>query len=209
MNKNMDHKAENNQTPIENEQSLDVSEQSSPVLDEPNEFEAVKNYCDLAENPATELANLQHSINELRNAVMLEKAENENLRKRHKREIDNATQYGLTKFAQDLVEVLENLHRARSHVKIDTITDVTTQNMIDGIEMTIKSFESVLAKYSIKRLFPLNEEFDHRYHQAIAQIENSTVAENTVLDVIQAGYIIHDRLLKPAMVAVAKKSSNT
>ncbi len=190
----------------EHNDSVETIETVEDLKDPINEESAVvRSACESSEDGENQLLKLQNDIQELKNAVMLEKADNENLRKRHKREIENSIQYGLTKFAQELVEVLENLHRARSHVKVENINDPTTQSIVDGIEMTIKSFESVLAQNGIKRLFPLKEEFNHQYHQAIAQIPSNTEEENTILEVIQAGYIIHDRLLKPAMVAVAKK----
>lgn len=133
------------------------------------------------------------------------KAEMENLRKRNEREIRESSQYAISEFAKDLVEVLENLYRAKSYITDDEGVNEKFKGFIDGIDMTIKVFDNTLTKHGIKRIMPKDEIFDHRYHQAISQIQNEELEENTVVEVIQPGYLIQDRLLKPALVIVSSK----
>lgn len=142
-------------------------------------------------------------IKELEDLVLREKAEVANLHRRHARVLEDTEKYAVAKFARDLVEVLENLYRARNHMKP---TD-ENQTIIEGFDMNIKLFEDTLAKYQVARIDPLNQPFDPGYHQAIAQLVRADVPENTVVDVIQSGYRIADRLLRPALVAVSKAAA--
>ncbi|MDZ5761032.1 nucleotide exchange factor GrpE [Lyticum sinuosum] len=147
-----------------------------------------------------QIAKLENDNKQLKEVILREKAENENLRRRYEREISNAESYGITKFARDIVEILENLHRAKSHIKISE----ENKSIIEGFEMNIKIFEESITKHGIKRVSPLGEQFDPKYHQAVAHI-NGTGEQGSIADVIQAGYILNDRILKPALVAVIKK----
>ncbi len=135
-------------------------------------------------------------------------AETENTRRRTERELADMSKYAVTGFARDLVNVLENLQRA-----VDSIPSELQQenpavaNLAKGVEMTQQELLSVFARQGIKRLDPMGEKFDHNYHQAVAQIESPDAEPGTVVQVLQAGYTIHDRLLRPAMVGVAAAAS--
>lgn len=131
-------------------------------------------------------------------------AEAENTRRRAERELGDMSKYAVTAFARDLVGVLENLQRA-----LDSIPEALMKEqqavatLYTGVEMTLKELLSVFAKQGITRIDPLGEKFDHNFHQAVAQIESSDAPAGTVVQVLQAGYTIHDRLLRPAMVGVS------
>lgn len=135
-------------------------------------------------------------------------AEYENFRKRSAKEIEEANKYGITKFARDMIEVLENLHRAESSINTEMLeSNETLKNIFSGVELTKKSLIDVFEKYGIKRLDPMGEQFNHDYHQAIMQVPSKNHKTGEIIQVIQAGYVVHDRLLRPALVAVAKSES--
>lgn len=147
----------------------------------------------------------QEEIAKLKDQMMRLAAEMENLRKRQAKELEEANKYGITKFARDLIEVLENLHRAESSVNSEQLeANNTLKQIFSGVELTKKSLIDAFDKWGIKRIDPMGEMFNHDFHQAITQIPTTTHASGTVVQVIQAGYVINDRLLRPALVAVAK-----
>lgn len=136
-------------------------------------------------------------------------AEMENLRRRFEREQSDTAKYAITGFARELVEVLENLKRAADAVPVEARGE---HHMLDtiavGVEMTLKSLMQAFEKQGIIRIDPIGEKFDHNLHQAISQAPSHEVEPGTVLNVMQAGYKIHDRLLRPAMVVVATRPEN-
>lgn len=149
----------------------------------------------------------QEEIAALKDQVIRMAAENDNLRKRYAKELEEANKYGITKFARDLIDVLENLHRAESSVNSELLEkDQALKQIFNGVELTKKSLIDAFEKWGIKRIDPMGEMFNHDFHQAITQVPSATHAEGSVVQVIQAGYIIQDRLLRPALVAVAKKA---
>lgn len=131
-------------------------------------------------------------------------AEVENMRRRTERELADTAKYAVGKFAGDLVSVLENLQRAVSSMPAEARAEhAPLDTMAVGVEMTLKELLSTFEKYGIRRIDPQGEKFDHQYHQAVAQVASVQHPAGTVVQVLQAGYIIHERLLRPAMVAVA------
>ena len=135
-------------------------------------------------------------------------AEAENTRRRAERELGDMSKYAVTNFARDLVGVLENLQRALDNIpqELEESTPAVA-NLATGVGMTLKELLSVFAKQGIKRIDPMGEKFDHNFHQAVAQIDAADAEPGTVVQVLQAGYTIHDRLLRPAMVGVASANS--
>lgn len=135
-------------------------------------------------------------------------AEVENTRRRGERELADMNKYAITGFARDLVSVLENLQRA-----VDAISPELREsqpavgNLAVGVDMTLKELLGVFNRFGIQRIDPLGKKFDHNYHQAVAQIDTPDAEPGTVVQVLQAGYTIHDRLLRPAMVGVAAAGS--
>ncbi len=136
-------------------------------------------------------------------------AEAENTRRRAERELADMSKYAVTGFARDLVNVLENLQRAVDSIPAELKeTQPAVANLATGVEMTLKELLGIFARQGIERIDPMGQKFDHNYHQAIAQIDTPDAAPGTVVQVLQAGYKIHDRLLRPAMVGVAAGPSN-
>jgi molecular chaperone GrpE len=143
---------------------------------------------------------------ELRDRLMRTIADMENLRRRTEREKQDASRYAIGRFAEDILSVGDNLARALATVDEATRADANeaTSNLIDGIEVTERGLHNVLSRHGISRIAPEGERFDPNFHQAIFEVENPAVPAGTVVQVLQAGYIIGDRVLRPAMVAVAK-----
>jgi molecular chaperone GrpE len=132
-------------------------------------------------------------------------AEVQNIRRISDNEIAKAKAYGVESFAKDLTSVLDNLYRA-SELLTDDITgdNPLLKNIKEGIELTKREFHTSLERQAVRRIDPKNEKFDPQYHQALTQIPSADIEPGTVVDVIQAGYIIKDRLLKAAQVVVSK-----
>ncbi len=131
-------------------------------------------------------------------------AEVENTRRRSERELADMSKYAVTNFAKDLVNVLENLQRATDAIPPELrANQPAVASLATGVEMTLKELLTTFERYGIVRIDPMGQKFDHNYHQAVAQIDTPGAEAGTVVQVLQAGYTIHDRLLRPAMVAVA------
>lgn len=128
-------------------------------------------------------------------------AELKNMQTRTERDIANAHKYGIEKFANELLPVVDNLERT---LEIKVEGNPLLINIHAGIELTLKSFIEALQKFGVTQLNPINETFNPQYHSAISVQENASVKPNTVLQVLQKGYLLKDRLLRPAMVIVAK-----
>lgn len=141
----------------------------------------------------------------LKDRLLRTAAEMENLRKRAERERDDTAKYAVSGFARDLVSVAENLRRALDNIPPQArAADAALNTLGEGVEMTLKELLAAFERHGIRRLNPLGEKFDHNFHQAVAQIETPDTPPGHVAQVMAAGYAIHDRLLKPAMVGVAK-----
>jgi molecular chaperone GrpE len=144
-------------------------------------------------------------VADLKDQLLRAVAETENVRKRGQRELEESRKYAVTGFARDLTTVIENLYRAIHSIPAQARAENETLNNLGlGLDMTLNDLTATLERYGIKRLWPEGEAFDHNHHQAISQIDNNEHPAGTVLQVLQAGYKIHDRLLQPAMVCVAR-----
>lgn len=125
------------------------------------------------------------------------KAEAENIRKRASEDVTKAHKYGVEKFAADLLAVKDSLEAALA------AENATPESMRSGVELTLRQLESVLQRQSIREISPAGEKFDPHVHQAISMLP-SDKEPNTVINVLQKGYLLHDRVLRPALVTVAK-----
>lgn len=151
-----------------------------------------------------ELQRLQQENTDLRDKLLRSVAECENLRRRSEKELKDSGKFAITSFARDLVSVFENLHRAASSINDDMKREnQIVANLAMGVQMTLQEMEKVFAKQQIKRIYPLGELFNHQYHQAMNKVEDADKAEGTIINVMQACYVIHDRLLQPALVTVS------
>ncbi|MFP6716493.1 MAG: nucleotide exchange factor GrpE [Alphaproteobacteria bacterium] len=152
--------------------------------------------------------NEQAQIEALKDKLLRALAETENVRKRADREREEVAKYGITSLARDIVGIADNLRRALESVPAESKeSDARIKSLREGVALTQQEFEAVLARHGIERIEPLGELFDHNFHQAMFEIEDKEHSAGTVVQVLQEGYRIHDRLLRPAMVGVAKKTS--
>ena len=145
---------------------------------------------------------------QLKDQLLRALAETENMRRRTEREMQSARKYGHTNFARDLVGAIDNLARAieatgRSDAKESTF-DEALQGLIKGIELSWTEIQAVIEKHGIKRIDPDGEKFDYNLHQAMFELPTDEHEAGMVVEVIQHGYVLHDRLLRPAMVGVSK-----
>ncbi|MBI4365540.1 MAG: nucleotide exchange factor GrpE, partial [Deltaproteobacteria bacterium] len=133
-------------------------------------------------------------------------AEMENLRKRTEREIADARVYGVTGFARDVLAVADNMHRALGAIspELREQADAKIKALIEGVELTERELLKVLEKNGVKKFSPEGEKFDPNIHQAMYEVQDSDLPPGYVAQVIQAGYMLGERVLRPALVAVTK-----
>jgi molecular chaperone GrpE len=137
-------------------------------------------------------------------------AEMENLRRRTDREIADARQYAAANFARDMLTVADNLRRAIAAVPADARSaDPALSTLMDGVEATERNLEQTLTKHGVRQIEPKGQKFDPRLHQAIYELPTAEMAPGMVAEVVQAGYTIGERVLRPAMVAVSKAAAQT
>lgn len=147
---------------------------------------------------------LQEQIESLQDKLLRSMAECENIRARSAKMTEEAKDYAITSFAKDLVPVMDNLSMALKHVPEAMSDDVKV--VIDGVKMTFSEFENIFKKHGLKCISPeKGDKFDYNIHNAISQIVTEEFSEGTVVNTMQVGYKIKDRLLRPAAVVVAKK----
>lgn len=149
--------------------------------------------------------NLRDEIEQLRDEKLRLLADMENLRKRSDRDRMDTIRYGNINFARDILSLGDNLSRALDAIPKDAEKTETITNLINGLRMVQREFTLILEKHGIKKIEALNQRFDHNFHQAMMEIESEEVEEGIVIQEIQSGYNMHDRLLRPSMVGVAKK----
>lgn len=151
------------------------------------------------------IAQLEAEVAKFRDQWMRAVAETENVRKRAQRDQEDTARYAIASFARDLVNVIENLKRALETIPPEARKEEgLLKTVAEGVELTQREMLSVFEKFGVRRISPEGQKFDHNLHQAVVQVERSDVAPGTVVQVVQAGYVLHERLLRPAMVAVAK-----
>jgi molecular chaperone GrpE len=149
-------------------------------------------------------AELEQKNSELNDKLLRCLAELDNVRRRSREELEKSAKFAISNFASELVLVVENFFLASQNApQAEIEKNPAIKNYADAIVMTEKELLKVLEKNQVRRIYPLNEKFDHHFHEAISQVE-SDAEEGTILQVIQSGYTIADRLIRPALVAVAK-----
>ncbi len=153
----------------------------------------------------TRLAEAEAEQAKLKDQALRALAEAENTRRRAQREIEERERFALSSFARELTSVVDNLRRAVETVAPDArAADAKLNQFAEGVELTEREFMAILERNGIKRVAPSGLPFDHNLHQAIAQTETREHAPGTVMQVVQAGYTLHGRILRPALVVVAK-----
>ena len=150
-------------------------------------------------------------LDDLKNQLLRALADNENNRRRFEKEKEDLSAYVISNFAKEMLLVLDNLNRAlevSDKINIeDENVDNDTKNFIEGVKLTEKQLNSIFEKFKIIKVATLDQKFDPNIHQAMFEIENDKVEEGTILQVVQEGFKIEDRLLRPALVGVSKKTS--
>lgn len=152
-----------------------------------------------------ELARLGEELETARQDVLYAKAETQNVRRRMEKDIADARAYAATAFARDILSVADNLSRALESIPADLREDEKMKNLVAGLEATGREIEKVFASHGIVRIPAKGLPLDPHQHQAMLEIPSADAEPGTVLQELQAGYMIKDRLLRAAMVAVAKK----
>ena len=164
-----------------------------------------------SENPHAQefavLQALQAEVDSLRDQRLRALAEAENIRRRAEKEKADASQYAVTKFARDMLGIADNFARALAAVPADVraAADPQVKAVLDGVEATDRQLLQTLERYGVKAVDTSDGKFDPNLHQAIAEVPGNGKPAGSIVDVVQTGYMIGDRLLRPAMVTVAKK----
>jgi molecular chaperone GrpE len=144
---------------------------------------------------------LTASLASAKEQALRAQAEEQNTRRRAQQDVEKAHKFGLEKFVGDLLPVADNLDRALAAINTE---DESMKSVVEGLELTRKSFSDILAKHQVIEVDPAGEPFDPQLHQAMTMVESPDVEPNSVIDVFQKGYTLHGRLVRPAMVVVAK-----
>jgi molecular chaperone GrpE len=194
---------------VSTEEKNSQEAEAETLQPEAPQSEAIETEQSPAEGEAPEVmgnvAELQLELEAAKDEALRTQAEMQNLRRRVERDVENAHKYALEKFVGELLPVVDNLERA-----IQTMDDNNgdTKALSEGIELTLKSFQDVLARFKVEAVDPRGEVFNPEFHQAVSMLEMPDQAPNTVADVFQKGYILNGRLVRPAMVVVAKAVPN-
>jgi molecular chaperone GrpE len=154
------------------------------------------------------VAELEAELAEHKERVLRALAETENTRRRAQREREDASKYAITGFAKDLLSAVDNLRRALDSLPEAEIRDERTRSLLAGVAATERELLSVFERHGIRRIDPRGERFDHNFHQAIFEAERADQPTGTIVEVLQPGYVLNDRLLRPAMVGVSKQPAN-
>jgi molecular chaperone GrpE len=180
-----------------------------------NEREAMPPADDTAANNNVEtdlpaearVAALEAALAEHKDRLLRALAETENARRRAQREREDVAKYAMAGFAKDLLSAADNLRRALDSLPEAKAKDELTRNLLAGVAATERELLATFERHGIRRIDPRGEPFDHNFHQAIYEAERTEAAPGTIIEVLQPGYLLHDRLLRPAMVGVAKEAA--
>ena len=152
------------------------------------------------------ISDLEQKVSDLKDQLMRTLADGENLRKRTLKDVEHSKKYSHISFVKDLVSSVDNLQRALEAVPEDKSSlPEPIKNLIIGLEIVEKEITSTLEKHNVKQIDPLGEKFDYNFHQAMFEVPTNDDEPGTVVQVSQKGYILHDRLVRPAMVGISKK----
>jgi molecular chaperone GrpE len=152
----------------------------------------------------SDVAALETELAEMKDRLLRALAETENVRRRGQREREEASKYAVTGFAKELLSVADNLRRALDSLPEAEARDERTRSLLAGVEATERELLRVFERHGIRRIDPKRERFDHNFHEAVFEAERPGNPAGTIIEVLQPGYVLHDRLLRPAMVGVAK-----
>lgn len=164
---------------------------------------------DVSETVPSQEQEREAEIAALKEKVLRTMAELDNYRKRAEREREDTAKYAVSSFARELLTVADNLRRALESVpESHENPEKLLEGLLQGVEITEKELLSIFKKHHIEKVDPLGQPFDHQFHQAMFEVEDGAAKPGTVVQVMQPGYVIHDRLLRPAFVGVAKEKKS-
>jgi molecular chaperone GrpE len=154
---------------------------------------------------------LEAERNELKDKFLRLMADMENLRRRTEREVADARAYAVANFARDMLNVADNVRRGIENVPDEAreSAEGAFKALLEGIDLTERDLQKTLERHGVKKLDPLGQKFDPHVHQAMFEVPNADVPSGTVVQVVQSGYVIGDRVLRPALVGVAKGGPKT
>ena len=206
----MQDKKENKNTTLEDEADFsdstkDNQEKQKDNTSEEKEIASENQSLENNDNDINEVEKLSEELEKLKEEKLRLLAEMENLRKRSEKEKLDSIRYGSINLARDILSPGDNLTRALEAIPEDEKTSEKFKNLIDGLNMVQKEFSTILGKHGVNKIEAINTKFDHNLHQAMVELEDDEVDEGTVVQEMQSGYTMHDRLLRPSMVAVSKK----
>ena len=186
----------------EEEQDLEnpTSEKEEQVSESPKEKE------EEVISPEDLIEKLNEEITGLKDQRLRAIAELENFRKRAEKDQSDALKYGISNFAKEIINIRDNIERAQSSISEEAKNNEAIKSVIEGIDLIAQSVVSTFEKIGIKKIESLNEKFDHNLNQAMMEIENGDLEPGTIVQELIPGYTLHDRLLRPAMVGVSKKT---
>jgi len=167
--------------------------------------ELLEKNAETADRGPEELAHLREDLEVAKQDVLYARAETQNVRRRLEKDIADARAYAATGFARDILSVSDNLSRALSSIPAELREDEKLKNLVAGIEATGREIDKVFAAHGISRIAAVGLPLDPNQHQAMIELPSADAEPGTVMQELQAGYMIKDRLLRPAMVAVSKK----
>ena len=189
--------ADQDQAEIETEDDSDLQESSAEEKD-------VEEQADFTlEEVLEKLAEEKEGAARARDDLLRVQAEMQNMRRRTEQDIEKAHKYGQEKFSTELLTVMDNLERALAAAS--DYEDETVKAIYEGVDLTLKSFTDCFNRFHIGSVDPMGEPFDPQLHQAVTILENPDVEPNTVIEVMQKGYTLHGRVIRPAMVVVSKE----
>ena len=191
----------------ENNNKLEEQDLESPTPEKEEQVsEEPKDQEDAEISPEDLIEKLNKEITGLKDQRLRAIAELENFRKRAEKDQSDALKYGISNFAKEIINIRDNIERAQSSISDEAKNNEAIKSVIEGIDLIAQSVVSTFEKIGIKKIESLNEKFDHNLHQAMMEIENEELEPGTIVQELIPGYTLHDRLLRPAMVGVSKKS---
>ena len=149
------------------------------------------------------LSKLEVQLEEMRDQVLRHQAEVQNVKRRAEQDVEKARKYALERFCNELLPIVDSLEMA---ILSASPNQEDSESILKGVKLTLKMFVDTLAKFNLEQIDPEGEPFDPKSHQAVSMVENNEVEPNTVLSVMQRGYVLSGRLIRPAMVVVSKAS---
>ena len=176
----------------------------NPLHDEPLDPEVIEPD---ATPTGDRLTDLEAENARLKDQLLRALADTENVRRRAEREREDTSKYAVATLARDILSVADNLRRALDSLPPDQVANDATRNLLAGVEATERELLGIFERRGIKRIEPVGQRFDPNFHQAMFEVPNSGQEPGTVVQVLQPGYVIFDRLLRPALVGVAKADS--